>query len=65
LISFDFSLIQIQSNNTCNQANKTAKLIALRKINQGEEFFVSYGKNYRTFPVNSLKNIYFEAERNI
>jgi uncharacterized protein len=31
---------------SANQRNKTAKLIALRNIKKGEEFLVSYGRNY-------------------
>lgn len=31
---------------SANQRNKTAKLIALRTIKKGEEFLISYGRNY-------------------
>jgi hypothetical protein len=48
---------------SCNQINKTAKLIALRNIKKGEEFYVSYGKNYWPAhrklkePIESVKKI--------
>ena len=31
---------------SCNQREKTAKLIAVRNIKKGEEFLVSYGRNF-------------------
>ena len=37
---------------SANQRNKTAKLIALRNIKKGEEFLVSYGRNYWPPPLS-------------
>jgi hypothetical protein len=39
---------------SANQRNKTAKLIALRNIKKGEEFLVSYGRNY--WPQQTIPN---------